>query len=380
MNKIYLSSPHLGSEELAFVHQAFDTNWIAPLGPNVDGFEQDLQDYNGVAHAAALSSGTAALHLALDLLGVGPGDHVLCQSFTFCGSANPVRYLGAHPVFVDSEAETWNMSPAHLRAAITGLAEQGIRPKACIPVHLYGTPARMGELSAICAEHGIPIVEDAAESLGATLHGRRTGTFGQLGVYSFNGNKIITTSGGGALVSQDSGLIDRARFLAIQARDPAPHYQHSVIGYNYRLSNVLAGIGRGQMRVLDERIAQRRANFERYQQYFAGWQAKGRHIAYQSEPEGGYSNRWLTAILLDPSRNAGLAPDDIRLALAEENIEARPLWKPMHLQPVFQDAPFYGDGTAERLFDTGLCLPSGSNLTEEDWARIFGALDGVLGG
>lgn len=380
MNKIYLSSPHLGTEELAFVHQAFDTNWIAPLGPNVDGFEQDLQDYNGIAHAAALSSGTAAIHLALQLLDVGPGDHVLCQSFTFCGSANPVRYLGAHPVFVDSEAETWNMSPGHLRAAIAGLAEQGIRPKACIPVHLYGTPARMGELSAICAEHGIPIVEDAAESLGATLHGRRTGTFGQLGVYSFNGNKIITTSGGGALVSEDGGLIERARFLATQARDPAPHYQHSVIGYNYRLSNVLAGIGRGQMRVLDERIAQRRANFERYQQYFAGWQAKGHHIAYQSEPEGGFSNRWLTTILLDPARNAGLRPDDIRLALAEANIEARPLWKPMHLQPVFQDAPFYGDGTAERLFDTGLCLPSGSNLTEEDWARIFGALDGVLGG
>ena len=378
MNKIYLSKPHLGTEELHFVHQAFDTNWIAPLGPNVNGFEADLQEYNKVTHAAALSSGTAAIHIALRLLDIQPGDYVLCQSFTFCGSANPILYMGAKPVFIDSEPETWNMSPAHLQKAIEDLYSQGFRPKACIPVHLYGTPAKIQEIARICGNFGIPIIEDAAESLGATLNGQHTGTFGQLGVYSFNGNKIITTSGGGALVSNEKALIDKARFLATQARDPAPHYQHTELGYNYRLSNVLAGIGRGQMKVLDERIAQRRAIFQRYKDYFASWQSKGYHIHFPAEPAGTFCNRWLTTILVDPQQNKGLTREKLRLSLAEDQIEARPLWKPMHLQPVFQSAPFYGDSTAAQLFDTGLCLPSGTNMTEADWGRIYASLDRLL--
>jgi len=269
------------------------------------------------------------------------------------------------------------MSPAHLRKAIEDLYSQCIRPKACIPVHLYGTPAKIDEIARICDNFDIPIIEDAAESLGATFHGQPTGTFGQLGVYSFNGNKIITTSGGGALVSNDKALIDKARFLATQARDPAPHYQHTELGYNYRLSNVLAGIGRGQMQVLDQRIAQRRAIFQRYQDYFASWQAKGYHIHFPPEPEGAFCNRWLTTILVDPQQNKGLTREDIRLALAEDKIEARPLWKPMHLQPVYADMPFYGDGTCEQLFGHGLCLPSGTNMSEEDWSRIFASLDRV---
>jgi dTDP-4-amino-4,6-dideoxygalactose transaminase len=286
--------------------------------------------------------------------------------------------MGAKPVFIDSEPETWNMSPAHLQEAIADLHRQGIRPKACIPVHLYGTPAKMGEIVRLCDNFDIPIIEDAAESLGATLHGQHTGTFGKLGVYSFNGNKIITTSGGGALVSRDEALIQKARFLATQARDPAPHYQHTEVGYNYRLSNVLAGIGRGQMRVLDERIAQRRANFQRYQDYFATWQDHGYHIQFPTEPEGTFCNRWLTTILVDPKQNKGLTREDIRLALEKDNIEARPLWKPMHMQPVFQEAPFYGDGTSERLFEIGLCLPSGTNMSEGDWDRIFKVLDQII--
>jgi dTDP-4-amino-4,6-dideoxygalactose transaminase len=379
MNKIYLSSPHLGTEELNFVHHAFETNWIAPYGPNINGFEEDLQSYNKIGHAAALSSGTAAIHLALRLLDVKPGDYVLCQSFTFCGSANPILYMGAKPVFIDSEPDTWNMSPAHLREAIEDLYSQGIRPKACIPVHLYGTPAKIDEIVRLCDNFDIPIIEDAAESLGTTLHGQHTGTFGKLGIYSFNGNKIITTSGGGALVSEDEALIQKARFLATQARDPAPYYQHTEIGYNYRLSNVSAGIGRGQMRILDKRIAQRRANFQRYKAYFASWADEGYHIQFPSEPQGAFSNRWLTTILVDPKRNKGLTGETIRLALEKDNIEARPLWKPMHLQPVFEGALFYGDGTSERLFDIGLCLPSGTNMSEEDWGRIFRVLDKVKG-
>ena len=376
--KIYLSSPHLGSEELNFVHLAFDTNWIAPLGPNVNGFEADLQEYNHIAHAAALSSGTAAIHIALRLLDIQPGDYVLCQSFTFCGSANPILYMGATPVFIDSEDETWNMSPDHLLAAIEGLHSKGIKPKACIPVHLYGTPAKIEEIVRICDQFDIPVIEDAAESLGATYKDKFTGTFGKLGVYSFNGNKIITTSGGGALVSEDEALINKSRFLATQARDPAPHYQHTEVGYNYRMSNVLAGIGRGQMQVLDERISQRRANFQRYKEYFTKWQRQGYNVEFPSEPEYSFCNRWLTTVLIDPEQNKGLTRETIRLALAEDNIEARPLWKPMHLQPVFSDAPFYGDGTAERLFEIGLCLPSGTNMSEEDWSRIFNALDSLI--
>jgi len=377
-NKIWLSSPHLGERERHYVQEAFDTNWIAPLGPHVNAFEAELVHYTGAGHAAALSSGTAAIHLALVLLGVGPGDTVLCQSMTFSASANPIAYQGATPVFIDSEAESWNMSPKHLERAIEALAAEGRRPKAIIPVHLYGMPARMTELQAVAARHGIPVVEDAAEALGSRYRDRACGSFGRFGILSFNGNKIITTSGGGALLADEAALIERARFLATQARDPAPHYQHSHIGYNYRLSNVLAGIGRGQLEVLPERVAQRRANYERYRAFFAGWNARGFDIRFQEEYAGAYSNRWLTCLLIDPASNRGLTRETIRLALDADNIEARPLWKPMHLQPVFADAPFFGDGTSERLFEHGLCLPSGSNLTEADFGRIFGVLDGVF--
>lgn len=374
-HKIWLSSPHMGFEELERVKEAFSQNWIAPLGPHVDGFEKDLTEKTGAAHAAALSSGTAAIHLALILLDVGPGDEVVCQSMTFSASANPIAYLGAQPVFVDSEIESWNMDPLALRECLADRKTKGKKVKAVIPVHLYGLPAKMDELRMVCEEFEVPIIEDAAEALGATYKGQACGSFGRFGILSFNGNKIITTSGGGALISNDAVAIARARYLATQARDPAPHYQHSTIGYNYRMSNVLAGIGRGQMKVLDDRVAQRRANHERYRTFFRSWNSDGYDIRFQEESEGSYSNRWLTTILVDPQSNHGLTRETIRLALDAENIESRPLWKPMHLQPVFQSAPFYGDGIAERLFEQGLCLPSGSNLTDSDFDRIFEALD-----
>lgn len=377
--KIWLSSPHMGHQEQAFVAEAFATNWIAPLGPHVNGFEADLAQRTGTRTAAALSSGTAAIHLALVLLDVGPGDVVLCQSMTFSASANPIKYLGATPVFIDSEPDTWNMDPAALEAAIHACTRQGRVPKAIIPVHLYGMPAQMDAIVGIADQYGIPIVEDAAEALGSTMGDKACGAFGRMGVLSFNGNKIITTSGGGALVSDDEQLVQQARFLSTQARDDAPHYQHSHVGYNYRLSNVLAGIGRGQMLVLDERIAQRRANFERYRTYFAKWNAQGFDIQFQEGQPGMFSNRWLSCILVDPATNGGLTRERIRLALDTDNIEARPLWKPMHLQPIFQDCAYYGGDTAERLFDNGLCLPSGSNLTDADFERIFNGLDAIFG-
>jgi dTDP-4-amino-4,6-dideoxygalactose transaminase len=354
--RIYLSPPHLGEAERAFVAEAFDTNWIAPLGPNVDGFEAELERYTGAAHAAALSSGTAALHLALILLGVGAGDEVVCSSFTFSASANPIVYQGATPVFVDSEADTWNMDPDALAAALADRQAKGKLPKAVILVHLYGMPAKMREIMAHCERYGVPLIEDAAEALGSTYHGRAMGTFGAMGILSFNGNKIITTSGGGALISDHAEWIERARFLATQARDPAPHYQHSQIGYNYRLSNVSAGIGRGQMKVLDDRVAARRANTARYRQFFAPY----RGVTLPEEPAGMFSNRWLTTVLVDPAATGGVTREDLRLALGADNIEARPLWKPLHLQPVFEAYPYYGEGLSERLFDQGLCLPSGS--------------------
>ncbi len=377
-NKIYLSSPHIGPAERRYVAEAFDTNWVAPLGPHVNAFEEVLARYTGVGHAAALSSGTAAIHLALLLLGVEAGDTVLCQSMTFSASANPIKYQGARPVFIDSEAGSWNMDPNALADALKRLEAKNQKPKAIIPVHLYGIPAQMAEIMEVAERYGVPVVEDAAEALGATYQGRKCGSFGQFGILSFNGNKIITTSGGGALLGEDEALIQRARFLATQARDPAPHYQHSQLGYNYRLSNVLAGIGRGQMEVLPDRIARRRANHERYRAYFEKWNERGYAIRFQEEAPGSFSNRWLTCILVGPATNKGLTREAIRLALEADNIEARPLWKPMHLQPVFAGAPFFGGDTAERLFDIGLCLPSGSNLTEGDFERIFGVLDGVL--
>lgn len=376
--KIWLSSPHMGDREQVYVAEAFATNWIAPLGPHVNVFEEDLAARVGVKTAAALSSGTAAIHLGLVLLGVEQGDVVLCQSMTFSASANPIKYQGAEPVFIDSEPDTWNMCPKALETAIQGEQAKGKRIKAIIPVHLYGMPAKMQAINAIAQRYGIPILEDAAEALGSTAHGQGCGSFGALGVLSFNGNKIITTSGGGALVSNDAALIEKARFLATQARDPAPHYQHSHIGYNYRLSNVLAGIGRGQMEVLDQRIAQRRANFERYRAFFEAWNAKGYDLQVQQEPEGLFSNRWLTCIQVNPGKNGGLTREQIRLALDAENIEARPLWKPMHLQPIFADCTYYGGTVADTLFEQGLCLPSGSNLSEADFKRIFEVLEEVL--
>lgn len=376
--KIWLSSPHMGDNEQKFVNDAFDSNWIAPLGPHVNGFEEDIQNYNKISNAAALTSGTGAIHLSLILNGVGAGDYVLVQSFTFSATVNPIVYQGAIPVFIDSEEDTWNMDPNDLEKAITELMAKGQKPKAIIPVHLYGMPADMDAIMAIANKYNIQVIEDAAESLGSTYKEKHTGTFGKMGIYSFNGNKIITTSGGGALVSEDAALIQKARFLATQARDEAPHYQHSHVGYNYRLSNVLAGIGRGQMQVLDDRIAQRRSNFERYQNYFAEVNKRGFNIRFQNEPNGSFSNRWLSCILVDPSSNKGITREDIRLAMEAENIESRPLWKPMHMQPVFEKYPFVGSGVSERLFDIGLCLPSGSNLTDKDFERIFSCLDKIF--
>ena len=368
----------MSGREQHYVQQAFDTNWIAPLGPHVDAFEAALQERTQTRAAAALASGTSALHLAMVLLGIGPGDYVLCQSKTFSASANPIRYQGATPVFIDSEPETWNMDPAALEMAILDLRNKGKQPKAIVVVHLYGMPAKMSEIGALADRYNIPVIEDAAEALGSTYQGRPCGSLGRLNVLSFNGNKIITTSGGGALLGNDPALIERARFLATQARDPAAHYEHSEVGYNYRLSNVLAGIGRGQLEVLDERVAQRRANFERYRAFFTRWNERGYAIAWAPEGPESFSNRWLSTILINPKTNHGLTREAVRLALADENIEARPLWKPMHLQPVFAAAPYYGGRTAETLFANGLCLPSGSNLRDEDFTRIFSALDGVL--
>ena len=364
----------MGGSEEQFVKEAFDTNWIAPLGPNVNGFEHDLELFlDHDCHVAALSSGTAALHLGLVLLGVKAGDEVLCQSMTFSATANPITYIGAKPVFVDSEKDTWNISPALLEAAIIDRVAKGKKPKAIIPVHLYGMPAKMEEITSVARKYNIPVLEDAAEALGSSIHGRRCGTFGDIGVLSFNGNKIITTSGGGALVSHNSSVAKDARFLATQARDEAPHYQHSQIGYNYRMSNLCAGVGRGQMQVLAKRITERRSIFEQYHTHLHG--KKG--IQFVEEPEGYFSNRWLTTILIDPA-DAGITREELRLAFEEENIETRPLWKPMHMQPVFEGCPFYGDGTAEKLFEDGLCLPSGSNLSIDDMQRVLEVFDKKL--
>ncbi len=378
MKKIWLSSPHIGNNELQYVNEAFETNWIAPLGPHVNAFEKGLQEQTQTKHAAALSSGTSAIHLALILLGVESGDTVFCQTITFSASANPIAYQGATPVFIDSERDTWNMDPNLLKIALQEAQENGKLPKAIIPVHLYGMPAKMTEIISIANEYGIPVIEDAAEALGSNLNCKPCGSFGEFGVLSFNGNKIITTSGGGALLSNNEAMIEKARFLSTQARDSAPHYQHSNIGYNYRMSNVLAGIGRGQLEVLNDRVDARRNNFQRYKDFFSKYNNKGFDIKFQEEPIGFFSNRWLTCILVDPNSNKGLTREDIRLAMDAENIETRPLWKPMHQQPVFATAKSYLNGNSDKLFENGLCLPSGSNLTEEEFDRIFKALGNVL--
>ena len=378
VEKIWLSSPHIGNNELQYVNEAFVTNWIAPLGPHVNAFENGLQELTQTKHAAALSSGTSAIHLALILLGVKSGDTVFCQSITFSASANPIAYQGAIPVFIDSEKDTWNMDTNLLKTALQEAKQNGKLPKAIIPVHLYGMPAKMSEIISIANEYGVPVIEDAAEALGANINGKPCGSFGYFGVLSFNGNKIITTSGGGALLSADAEMIEKARFLATQARDAAPHYQHSHIGYNYRMSNVLAGIGRGQLEVLNDRVAARRKNFERYRQYFSKINNQGFEILFQEEPEGYFSNRWLTCIIVDPTNNKGLTREEIRLAMDAENIETRPLWKPMHQQPIFSNYKSYINGVSDKLFENGLCLPSGSNLTEEEFSRIFDCLDTIF--
>lgn len=366
--KIWLSSPHMGGSERKFVTETFDSNWVAPLGPMVDGMEKDLAAFlNEQTRVAVLSAGTAALHLALILLNVQADDEVICQSMTFSASANPIRYQQAIPVFIDSEKDTWNMDPNVLEDAIKERKVKGKMPKAIIPVHLYGLPAKMKEIMQIAGKYDIPVIEDAAEALGSSINGVKCGTFGEIAILSFNGNKIITTSGGGALVSKSSEYIRQATFLATQARDPAPHYQHSQIGYNYRMSNICAAIGRGQMEVLPQRIEQRRKNFDFYKKAFKDFPG----ISFVNEPEGYFSNRWLTTVLVDSKKNGGITREDIRLALLEDNIESRPLWKPMHLQPVFKDFPYYGNGVSEKLFEDGLCLPSGSNLSEEDLERVM---------
>ena len=360
--KIWLSSPHLTGEEQKYVKEAFDTNWVSPLGPNVNGLEQEICDYTGAKNCTALSSGTAAIHLALILLGVKENDEVLCSTFTFSATVNPIRYQHAIPIFVDSEKETWNMCPELLEEAIIDRMAKGKKPKAIIVVHLYGMPSKMKELLEVSSKYDIPLIEDAAEAIGSTYQNQAMGTFGEMGIFSFNGNKIITTSGGGALVSNNPEYCKKATFLATQARDNAPHYQHSQIGYNYRMSNICAGIGRGQLEVLNDRVEARRGNFDFYKNELSAIE----QIIVIDEPTGFYSNRWLTTILTDSFETR----ERIRLALEKENIEARPLWKPMHLQPIFTAYPAYVNGVSEDLFQRGLCLPSGSNLSIKDLKRV----------
>ncbi|WP_422104558.1 DegT/DnrJ/EryC1/StrS family aminotransferase [Winogradskyella sp.] len=366
--KIWLSSPHMCGLEQTYIKEAFDTNWVAPLGPNVNGFENDLQQYlNQDRHVAALASGTSALHLSLILLGVSQGDEVICQSKTFSASANPIVYQGATPVFVDSEKDTWNMCPTLLEEAIKSRMSDGKTPKAIIAVHLYGMPYKVEEIHSIAQKYNIPVIEDSAESLGSHYKGQNCGTFGDLAILSFNGNKIITTSGGGALVTKTIEDKEKAVFLSTQARDKAPHYEHSHIGYNYRMSNIVAGIGRGQMTILDSHVAKRRSNHELYSKTFKD----NEYMTFLKEPEGHFSNRWLSCVLLDSKKTR----EGLRLAMEKENIESRPLWKPMHQQPVFKDAPSFLNGVSDDLFDRGLCLPSGSNLSNQDLDRVISSIN-----
>ncbi|OKH53223.1 pyridoxal phosphate-dependent aminotransferase [Calothrix sp. HK-06] len=366
---ILLSTPHMGNQELEFVKEAFETNWIAPVGPHVDAFEQEFCKITGAGYAAAVSSGTAAIHLALKLLGVESNDEVFCSTLTFAATANPIVYQGAKPVFIDSDTKSWNMNPDLLYETLEYRARIGKLPKAVILVHLYGQSADIEPILKACNQYDVTLIEDAAEALGATYQGQTPGTFGRIGIYSFNGNKIITTSGGGMLVSDEPELVAKARFLATQARDPAPHYQHSEIGYNYRLSNVLAGIGRGQLQVLSERVAARRRNFEVY----AAALSKLPGVEFMPEANYGTCNRWLTCLTIDPEA-FGADKEQIRLTLAAQQIETRPVWKPLHLQPVFAEYESIGGEVAEDLFARGLCLPSGSNLTSEELDRVIEAI------
>ncbi len=375
--RIYLSAPHMSGNEQRYMKEAFDTNWIAPLGPNVDAFEQELATYVGVRGAVALSTGTAAIHLSLQLLEVDKGDRVFCSSLTFVASANPIRYMGAEPVFIDSEPDTWNMSPQALSRALAESHREGKLPKAVIVVHLYGQSARMEEIVALCDQYQVPIIEDAAESLGSIYKGKASGSIGRYGIYSFNGNKIITTSGGGMLVSDDEDALKKAHFLASQARDPAPYYQHSIVGYNYRMSNLLAGVGRAQLEVLNERVKTKRAIHTRYYQALSDIQG----ISFMPELEDTRSNRWLTALTLD-DQEVGCSIQDLIEALAENNIESRPVWKPMHMQPLFRGARYYPHdqqkSISEKLFQTGICLPSGTGMTEADQSRVIDCLQSEI--
>lgn len=377
MKRIYLSPPHMSGKERHFIDEAFESNWIAPLGPNIDAFEKELAAYTGTADAVAVSSGTAAIHLSLQLLGLGAGDTVFCSSFTFVASANPIRYCGAEPIFIDSEPDTWNMSPEALQRAFEDANRQGKLPKAVIVVHLYGQVSKMDEIVNLCGQYEVPLIEDAAESLGSTYKGRQSGSFGKFGIYSFNGNKIITTSGGGMLVSDDAELLSKARFLATQARDAAPHYQHSSIGFNYRMSNLLAGVGRAQLEVLDERVAARRAVYENYADAFSD----RRGISFMPELRDTKSNRWLTALIMDEQETNATVPELLD-ALEAANIEARPLWKPLHLQPLFEGSRFYahqgGESVCEHLFQRGICLPSGSSMSVVDQVRVVDCMNSVL--
>ena len=368
-NKIWLSSPHMGGTEMKYVKEAYDTNWVAPLGPNVNGFEQDIVAFTNTKACSVLSSGTAAIHLALILIGVKQDDEVLVSTFTFSATINPIIYQKAIPIFVDSEKDTWNMCPTLLEEAIIDRIAKGTKPKAIVLVHLYGMPSKMDEIISVASKYNIPVIEDAAEALGSTYKGKAMGTHGEIGIYSFNGNKIITTSGGGALVSDKPAYCKQAVFLATQARDEAPHYQHSEIGFNYRMSNILAGIGRGQMEVLNDRVAARRANYAYYQKHITS-----KALIFLNEPEGYFSNRWLTCVLTESFSER----EKIRKALALENIEARPLWKPMHMQPVFENYPVYINRVSEELFEKGLCLPSGSNLLKEDLDRVIKAINNTV--
>jgi dTDP-4-amino-4,6-dideoxygalactose transaminase len=375
--KIWLSSPHMGGTEQKYIQEAFDANWVAPLGPNVNGLEQDLQSYLGnQAHVGVLSSGTAAIHLGLILLGVQAGDEVICQSMTFSASANPILYLGATPVFVDSEAQTWNLCPIALEAAIIDRIKKGIKPKAIIAVHLYGVPYQIEAIREVADKYTIPILEDSAEALGSIYKGQKCGTFGDIGILSFNGNKIITTSGGGAIVTKTAAQKEKAIFYSTQSRDNAPHYQHSEIGYNYRMSNICAGIGRGQMEVLDEHVALRRQMHDFYVAIFASIEGVD---VFSTPNDDYYANYWLSAITIDATKTKGISAETLRLALEAENIESRPLWKPMHLQPIFEKYPYYGCNVAQNLFENGLCLPSGSNLTDIDRERISKIIKSVFG-
>lgn len=364
--RIYLSPPHMAGTELGYIHEAFESNWVAPIGPHVDAFERELAAVVGARHAVAVSSGSAALHLALIVAGVGPGDEVLVSSFTFSASANPIAYLGGRPTFIDSERASWNMDPGLLAETLAARARAGRLPKAVVVAHIYGQSADLDPIVAACARYGVTLIEDAAEALGASYKGRAPGTFGTLGIYSFNGNKVITTSGGGMLVTDDEALAKHARKLATQAREPAPHYQHTEIGYNYRLSNVLAGIGRAQLAVLEERVAARRRNFDAYQRALGDLPG----IAFQPEAAWGRHSRWLTCLTIDP-KDFGTDREGVRRALEAANIESRPFWKPLHRQPVFSGCEAVGGAVAESLFDRGLCLPSGSNLTEMERDQVI---------